>query len=33
MMAMRIPEMDEYIAEAADFAKPILKKVRQLFHR
>ena len=32
-MAKRIPEMDDYIAEAADFAKPILKKVRQLFHK
>ena len=32
-MSNRIPEVDAYIAEAADFAKPILKKIRQLFHK
>lgn len=32
-MAKRNPEFDIYIAEAAEFAKPILKKIRQLFHK
>ena len=27
------PEVDAYIAEAADFAKPILEKIRALFHK
>ena len=26
------PAFDEYIAEAAEFARPILKKIRQAFH-
>ncbi|HQR07447.1 MAG TPA: YdeI/OmpD-associated family protein [Gemmatales bacterium] len=32
-MAKRNPEFDVYIAEAAEFARPILKKIRQLFHK
>lgn len=32
-MAKRNPAFDKYIEEAADFAKPILKKLRQLFHK
>jgi uncharacterized protein YdeI (YjbR/CyaY-like superfamily) len=32
-MVKRSAEVDAYIAEAADFAKPILKKIRQLFHK
>lgn len=32
-MPNRNPEFDAYIEEAADFAKPILKKIRQLFHK
>ncbi|MCI0637817.1 MAG: YdeI/OmpD-associated family protein [Gemmataceae bacterium] len=27
------PEVDAYIAKAADFAKPILQKIRTLFHK
>jgi uncharacterized protein YdeI (YjbR/CyaY-like superfamily) len=27
------PEIDAYIADAADFARPILEKVRRLFHK
>jgi uncharacterized protein YdeI (YjbR/CyaY-like superfamily) len=27
-----LPEVDTYIANAADFARPILKKLRKLFH-
>ena len=26
------PEVDAYIAKSADFAQPILNKIRQLFH-
>jgi hypothetical protein len=29
----RIPEVDAYVAEAPDFARPILRKLRTLFHR
>lgn len=32
-MPKRDPRVDVYIDEAADFAKPILKKIRQLFHK
>lgn len=32
-MAKRSPEVDAYIVEAAGFARPILKKIRQLFHQ
>lgn len=32
-MTKRIPEVDEYIAAAPDFARPILKKLRTLFHK
>lgn len=32
-MATRSPDVDNYIAEAALFARPILKKIRQLFHK
>jgi uncharacterized protein YdeI (YjbR/CyaY-like superfamily) len=32
-MPKRIPEIDAYIEKSADFAKPILKKIRQLFHK
>lgn len=32
-MARRIPEVDAYIADAAPFAQPILKKLRTLFHK
>ena len=32
-MKNTIPEVDAYIDEAADFAQPILKKLRRLFHR
>lgn len=30
---MKNPEVDAYIAKAAPFAQPILKKLRQLFHK
>jgi uncharacterized protein YdeI (YjbR/CyaY-like superfamily) len=32
-MGKKSPQVDGYIAEAADFARPILNKVRKLFHR
>lgn len=32
-MTKRNPEFDAYITEAAEFARPILKKIRQLFHK
>lgn len=32
-MAKQIPEVDAYIADAAEFARPILKKIRALFHK
>lgn len=32
-MKRRIPEVDAYIAAAPDFARPILKKLRTLFHK
>ena len=32
-MANQIPEVDAYIAKAAEFARPILKKIRTLFHK
>lgn len=32
-MKNTIPEVDVYIEQAADFAKPILTKIRQLFHK
>jgi len=32
-MATKDPRVDEYIAKAADFAKPILNHLRQLVHR
>lgn len=32
-MTKRIPEVDAYIAAAPDYARPILKKLRTLFHR
>ena len=32
-MGKRIPEVDEYIADAAPFAQPILKKLRTLAHK
>jgi uncharacterized protein YdhG (YjbR/CyaY superfamily) len=32
-MQSRSPEVDAYIARAADFARPILKKIRSLFHK
>lgn len=32
-MPNRNPEIDVYIAEAAAFARPILKKIRHLFHK
>jgi uncharacterized protein YdeI (YjbR/CyaY-like superfamily) len=32
-MRSRSAEVDDYIAGAADFARPILKKIRSLFHK
>ena len=32
-MAHESPEVDAYIDEAAEFARPILRKVRKLFHK
>ncbi len=32
-MQSRSTEVDDYIARAADFARPILKKIRSLFHK
>lgn len=32
-MANKIPEVDTYIEKAAEFARPILKKIRALFHQ
>ncbi len=32
-MRIRSAEVDDYIAGAADFARPILKKIRSLFHK
>ncbi|HEY4263567.1 MAG TPA: YdeI/OmpD-associated family protein [Schlesneria sp.] len=32
-MKNTLPEVDEYIAEAAEFAQPILKRLRKLFHK
>jgi uncharacterized protein YdeI (YjbR/CyaY-like superfamily) len=32
-MQSRSAEVDDYIAGAADFARPILKKIRSLFHK
>ena len=32
-MANKIPEVDAYIEKAAEFARPILKKIRTLFHK
>lgn len=32
-MANYSPEFDAYIARSADFARPILEKIRKLFHR
>jgi uncharacterized protein YdeI (YjbR/CyaY-like superfamily) len=31
-MGQKIPEVDAYIAKSAKFARPILTKIRQLFH-
>lgn len=31
-MSVRSPEVDLYIAEAAEFARPILEKIREAFH-
>jgi uncharacterized protein YdeI (YjbR/CyaY-like superfamily) len=33
IMGKRSPRVDEYIAKAADFAKPILEHVRELVHK
>lgn len=33
MTKRQIPEVDAYIEKSADFAKPILKKIRKLFHQ
>ena len=32
-MGTRIPEVDAYIAKSGDFAKPIMTKLRDLFHQ
>ena len=32
-MKNTIPAVDAYIAKSADFAKPILRKIRELFHK
>jgi len=32
-MANRIPEIDAYIAKSAEFARPILTKLREFFHK
>jgi uncharacterized protein YdeI (YjbR/CyaY-like superfamily) len=32
-MKNTLPEVDRYIEQAADFAKPILKRLRKLFHQ
>lgn len=32
-MGKKSPSVDEYIAEAPDFARPILRKIRRLFHK
>ena len=29
----QIPEVDLYIAKSAEFARPILKKIRTIFHK
>src|SRR5579871_2013524 len=33
IMKNHSPKVDAYIARSADFAKPILKKIRTLFHK
>ena len=32
-MANRIAQVDAYIAKSAEFARPILRKIRELFHK
>jgi len=32
-MGKQIPQVDAYIAKSAEFARPILKKIRALFHK
>ena len=32
-MKNTLPEVDQHIEQAADFAKPILKRLRKLFHQ